>query len=113
MSARYHEPLPEYPTALIYEFEDIEPNDQDMGMCGFQVEGWGLYSQDGRRARHNSRTFVLREISSVELIVANDDRHPRNARTLGAAALRESTAARTLSNLDRSDAGTGVVPGVP
>jgi hypothetical protein len=87
MRERYADPLPDNPTALISEFKEIEPGSPDLNLCGFRVEGWGLYSPAGERVRHDSRTFVLRGISGAELLLPGDPCASTVVQAIGASAI--------------------------
>jgi hypothetical protein len=75
MTARYKDPLPENPTSVIRNRKSIEAGGTLLGVCGFKVDGWGLYSADGNRVRHESRSFILRDISKVQVVVGSGDRY--------------------------------------
>lgn len=88
MRDRYPEPLPPNPTSIVHNPRFIEPGSRNYGGVSLEVEGWGLYGPDGRRARHNSRRFVLRDVTKVELMVPADTVESPSDRALGAGALR-------------------------
>lgn len=71
MRERYNiveKPLPEEPTCVLQDFEDVEVGSRLYGNKSFSVDGWDLYNAEGERIRHHNRTFVLRDLSRIELL---------------------------------------------
>jgi hypothetical protein len=80
MHERYNideKPLPLESTCILQEFEDVEVGSRLYGNKSFSVDGWDLYDAAGERIRHHNRTFVLRSLSRIELLVSagNATRH--------------------------------------
>ena len=87
MKERYPDPLPPNPTGIFLNSKSVEPGSRNDGNCLVAVDGWGLYGPDGERLLHESRKFVLRDITKIELIVPADSVENPVDRTLGASAL--------------------------
>jgi hypothetical protein len=72
MRARYsidEKPLPVRPTCVLHDFEAVEVGSQLYGGKNFSVDGWDVNNAEGERIRHHDRTFVLRDLSKIELLV--------------------------------------------
>jgi hypothetical protein len=93
MSQRYLKagdpPLPDNPTSVLDEAtDDIEVGSRLYDGFLFSVDGWGLYDNRGKRIRHHSRTFILRAVSRIELLVGD------TGAILGAATVTRRNASR-------------------